>query len=71
MGLDTLKELLDDMTPAQKPLDLVKPAGGGKNAHTELTWDKASAEELEDLRENDPEEYIRLFKEHYGYAPTF
>lgn len=70
VGLDTLKELLDDMTPAQKPLDLVKPAGGGKNAHTELTWDKASAEELEDLRENDPEEYIRLFKEHYGYAPT-
>lgn len=70
VGLDTLKELLDDKTPAQKPLDLVKPAGG-KSAHTELTWDKASAEELEDLRENDREEYIRLFKEHYGYAPTF
>lgn len=71
VGLDTLKELLDDMTPAQKPLDLVKPAGGGKSTHTELTWDKASDAELEDLRENDPEEYIRLFKEHYGYAPTF
>ena len=70
VGLDTLKELLDDMTPAQKPLDLVKPAGG-KSAHTELAWDKMSAEDLEDLRENDREEYIRLFKEHYGYAPTF
>ena len=70
VGLDTLKELLDDMTPAQKPLYLVKPAGG-KSMHTELTWDKMSADELEDLRENDREEYIRLFKEHYGYAPTF
>lgn len=71
IGLDGLNALFADMTPAQKPLDLVKPAGGGNGGAVNLTWATATAEQLADLRDNNREEYVRLYKEHYGFAPEF
>ena len=71
VGLDTLNTLLDDMQPAQKPLDLVRPAGGGTAPTATLTWDKATPEQLADLRDNNREEYARLYKEYFGFAPKF
>ena len=56
VGLDTLNTLLADMQPAQKPLDLVRPAGGGTAPSAPLTWDKATPEQLADLRDNNREE---------------
>lgn len=72
-GLDTLNGILADMQPAQKPLDLVKPGASGAAAtvDTKLTWDKATAEQLADLRDNNREEYVRLYKEYFGFAPEF
>lgn len=71
VGLDSLKELLGDIPAAQKPLDLVRPAGGNKPEHVALTWKTATEAQLKDLRDNDRAEYIRLFKEEYGTEPTF
>ncbi len=70
LGLDDLKELLDGMTPAQKPLDLVKKTASGAG-HTELTWGSATPEQLMELRDNDREEYARLYKAHFGMDPRF
>lgn len=71
IGLGSLNALFADMTPAQKPLDLVKPAGGGNGGAVNLTWATATADQLADLRDNNREEYVRLYKEHYGFAPEF
>lgn len=70
-GLDTLNGILADMQPAQKPLDLVKPgtAGGAATVDTKLTWDTATAEQLADLKENNREEYVRLYKGYFGFPP--
>ena len=71
VGIDSLNALLADMQPAQKPLDLVRPAGGGASPAATLSWEKSTPEQLADLRDNNREEYVRLYKEHYGFAPEF
>lgn len=72
IGLDSLNALFADMTPAQKPLDLVKPVGSaGTATDVKLTWATATADQLADLRDNNREEYVRLYREHFGFAPEF
>ncbi len=74
IGYDSLTALLADMTPAQKPLDLVRPTaapGAASAADIALSWDKATPEQLADLRDNNRDEYVRLYKEHFGFAPKF
>ena len=36
-----------------------------------LAWDKCTPEQIADLRANNRSEYIRLYKEHYGFEPKF
>lgn len=72
IGLADLNALFADMTPAQKPLDLVRPNGSGQSAGSAtLTWASATPEQLQELRENNKEEYVRLYKENFGFAPEF
>ena len=73
IGIDGLNALFADMTPAQKPLDLVRCSAGGSVAtvDTTLTWETATADQLEDLRTNNREEYVRLYKKYFGFAPAF
>lgn len=71
IGYDGLKELFVDMPAAVKPLDLVKPTGGGASSTATLKWETASAAQLAELRENDREEYMRLYREHFGFEPQF
>lgn len=72
LGLADLNALFADMTPAQKPLDLVRPNGSGQSAGSAtLTWASATPEQLQELRENNKEEYVRLYKENFGFAPEF
>ena len=61
------------MTPAQKPLDLVRPSAGGfaVSADTTLTWETATPEQLADLRDNNREEYVRLYKAYFHIEPKF
>lgn len=72
MGLADLNALFADMAPAQKPLDLVRPNGSVQSAGSAtLTWANATPEQLQELRENNKEEYVRLYKENFGFAPEF
>lgn len=73
IGLESLNNLLADMPPAQKPLDLVRPSAGGSAASvdTTLTWETATPEQLEDLRENNRAEYVRLYKAYFHIEPKF
>lgn len=72
IGLDSLNALFADMTPAQKTLDLVKTVGSaGTATDVKLTWATATADQLADLRDNNREEYVRLYREHFGFAPEF
>lgn len=72
LGLADLNALFADMSPAQKPLDLVRPNGSGQSAGSAtLTWTSATPEQLKELRENNKEEYVRLYKENFGFAPEF
>lgn len=71
IGLDGLNALFADMTPAQKPLDLLRSKGVSTGAETQLSWATATAEELADLRDNNREEYTRLYKDYFGIEPVF
>lgn len=72
IGLADLNALFADMPPAQKPLDLVRPNSSGHSASSAtLTWATATPEQLQDLRENNKDEYVRLYKENFGFAPEF
>lgn len=72
LGLEDLNALFADMSPAQKPLDLVRPNGSGQSAGSAtLTWASATPEQLKELRENNKEEYVRLYKENFGFAPEY
>lgn len=72
LGLADLNALFADMAPVQKPLDLVRPNGSVQSAGSAtLTWANATPEQLQELRENNKEEYVRLYKENFGFAPEF
>lgn len=71
LGLEQLKELLSDITPAQKPLDLVRPGQPAPGGSVALKWETATPEQLAELRDSNRAEYVRLFKEHYGCEPEF
>jgi len=67
-GIEALKANLALFTPAPKPIDIVgggKPEGGA----VALKWEDLSAEQIADMRANDKDGYIKLYKEHYGFAP--
>lgn len=66
VGLESLKETFAAMTPAQKPLDLIRPASGGAAGKE---WKKLSdvpADEFMELRTNDKDTYMKLYKAEYG-----
>ena len=64
-GVESLHTTLSMFTPAQKPTDVIKPT----NQQTNLKWEECTGEQLEALRKENREEYIRLFKERFGFAP--
>lgn len=65
-GVESLRTTLSLFAPAQKPTDVIN--NGGKQS-VSLKWEDCDAAQLEALRKENREEYIRLFKEHYGVAP--
>ncbi len=71
IGHDGLKELFADMPTVVKPLDLVKPTGSAAPSTVALKWETATEAQLMELRENNRDEYVRLYREHYGFNPEF
>ena len=66
-GVENLRTTLSMFAPAQKPTDVINANGKQTVA---LKWGDCDAAQLETLRKENREEYIRLFKEHYGYTPN-
>jgi len=65
-GVESLRATLSMFAPAQKPTDVINT--NGKQTVT-LKWEECTGEQLETLRKENREEYIRLFKERFGFAP--
>lgn len=69
-GFETLQSTLDMLTPAPKPTQLINPASGAAaNAAITLTYSQLSDEQLRDLQDKNPDEFLRLFKSEFGYTP--
>lgn len=69
VGLDELKKTLEAMAPAVKLSNVITPAAApaGKSEYKKLS--EVPADELKTLREENVEEYKRLFKAEYGFTP--
>ncbi len=69
-GFDTLQSTIAMLTPVQKPTHLINPAGGAaSDASVELAYSEMSDEQLRKLEKENPEKFMQLFKEEFGYAP--
>ena len=69
IGIDELKKTLEAMSPAVKLSNVIAPgaAPAGKSEYKKLS--DVPSDELKTLREENVEEYIRLFKAEYGFTP--
>lgn len=68
-GYDSLKSTLELMTSAQKPTEIISQSGG-KSVTGNEKWDDLNENDRVELRKNDPEKYIALFKGAYGVEPN-
>ena len=70
-GFDVLQETIGMLVPARKPNDVITHPGGGTTAtpSVNLAFSQISEEQLADLRANNRDEYIRLYKAEFGFVP--
>jgi hypothetical protein len=67
-GIDVLNSTLEMLTPAVKPTDVINNSGADSKA-TNKKFAEMNETERVDLRENDKEQYVKLFKAEYGFEP--
>lgn len=69
-GFDILQSTLDMLTPSRRPSDIVVQTGGAaSNPTVALSYSQMPEDQLLDLRENNRAEYLRLYKEEFGFIP--
>lgn len=66
VGLESLKLTFEAMNPAQKPTDIIRPAGGGGTASEYKKLSDVPADKVMELRNNDKSTYMKLYKAEYG-----
>lgn len=54
------------MNPAQKPTDIIHPAGGSPATSEYKKLSDVPADKMMELRANDKETYMKLYKAEYG-----
>lgn len=69
-GFETLDETLNMFKPIQKPTDVINQGGDGKET-IELKFSDLTKEKAEEMRENDREGYIKLYRQEFGFDPQF
>ena len=72
IGLESLQETLQAMTPAVKPLDVINQkdgdgGSGGKSAGSYSKLSEVPADQAAKLKKENEAEYRRLFKAEYGF----
>lgn len=68
-GADALRQTLELMQPARKPTDVIDTTKDAPQSHEKATFAKLSevpADEVNKLRKENPNEYMRLYKAEYG-----
>lgn len=69
-GFDVLQETIGMLVPSRKPNDVINHPGGGTTATpVNLAFSQIPEEQLADLRANNRDEYIRLYKAEFGFIP--
>jgi hypothetical protein len=69
-GVDVLKNTLDAIQEIVKPTSVITPSKTVDGKTVDKKFTDLTEAELLDLRENNRDEYKRLFKAHYSYEPT-
>lgn len=70
-GFEALQSTIAMLTPVQKPTQLINPtSGAAPGSSVELSYSQMSDEQLRKLEKENPNEFIRLFKAEFGFAPT-
>lgn len=67
VGIEELRNTLSCFQPVTKPTDVIRQ----RTEHAELKWENCTPEQLEKLRNENRQEYCRLYKEHYGVEAQF
>lgn len=65
-GAETLQAVLSELSAPARPSDLIRPSANNGDARK---LSDCSADELENLRANDPQRYSDLFEAEYGCRP--
>lgn len=65
-GIDSLRETLSLMKPAQKPTEVIVPRGSAPEQGTFAKLSDVPEAELPKMKEENPAEYARLYKAEYG-----
>lgn len=68
VGLQSLKETIDLMTPAQRPSNFINPSNPTTGDYKTLS--EVPTDKLETLRKEQPEKYKALYQAEYGIAPA-
>lgn len=71
MGLESLQETINAMSPTVKLSAVLNPGGAGEGKAEFTKLSEVPADKLQALRKDDRETYIRLFKAEYGFEPSF
>ena len=67
VGIEELRSTLSCFKPAVKPNDVIHRTG----EQVALKWEDCSPEQLVQLRNENRQEYCRLYKEHFGVEAQF
>ena len=67
VGIEELRNTLSCFQPVTKPTDVIRQ----RTEHAELKWEDCTPEQLEKLRNENRQEYCKLYKEHYGVEEQF
>lgn len=65
-GIDSLRETLSLLKPAQKPTEVIVPRGSAPEQGTFAKLSDVPEAELPKMKEENPAEYARLYKAEYG-----
>ena len=65
-GIESLRETLSLMKPAQKPTEVIVPRGSAPEQGTFAKLSEVPEAELPKMKEENPAEYARLYKAEYG-----
>lgn len=67
VGIEELRNTLSCFQLVTKPTDVIRQ----RTEHAELKWENCTPEQLEKLRNENRQEYCKLYKEHYGIEAQF